>query len=217
MVTSQTWSARLERLWPISSQPRRTPSRAASTVGCPVSALTRPPPGPRRRDGAALAGLEPLHQRHVAVLQGRPPDLEVGDLVAVLGEELAHEPRRVLRGVDEVLAVATPAHLRPALDPAGELGGAAVGDDPAAGQDQDPVGQLLGLVEVVGGQHDRGALQVGEPVHHVVELAPGLRVEAGRGLVQEQHVRAAHDADRDVEAAPLAAGERRDLLAARAR
>ena len=40
------------------------------------------------------------------------------------------------------------------------------------------------------------------------ELAPGLRVEAGRRLVQEEQLRPADDAERDVEPALLAAGER---------
>ena len=95
--------------------------------------------------------------------------------------------------------------------------GGAVGDDRAAGEDQDPVGQLLGLVQVVGGQQDRGVLQVGQAVHEVVELAPGVRVEPGGRLVEEQHLRPPDDADGHVEPAPLAAGELGDLLARRAR
>ncbi len=75
------------------------------------------------------------------------------------------------------------------------------------GQDQDAVGQLLGLVQVVRGEQDAGVVIVGEPMHQVVELAPGLRVEADGGFVQEQQFRAADDADGDVEPAPLAAGE----------
>ena len=41
-----------------------------------------------------------------------------------------------------------------------ELGQGAVDDDPALVQDRDPVGQLLGLVQVLGGeQHGRPALR----------------------------------------------------------
>ena len=132
-------------------------------------------------------------------------------VVAVLVEQVAGRSRsrpastctkRSPRG-----STAPPPRLRPAGEPVGGV----VGDDPAAGQDQHPVGQLLGLVEVMGGEQDRGALQVGESVHQLVELAAGLGVEAGRRLVEEQQLRAADDADRDVEPAALPAGERGDL------
>ena len=86
------------------------------------------------------------------------------------------------------------------------------GDDPAVGQDQDAVGELLRLVEVVGGEQDRRALEVREPVHEVVELAPRVRVEAGGRLVEEQQLRPPDDPDRHVEAPALPAGERDDLL-----
>ena len=92
-------------------------------------------------------------------------------------------------------------------DPPGQLVGRAVGDDGAAGQDQDAVGQLLGLVEVVRGQQDRGVVHVGQSVHQVVELAPRLGVEAGGRLVEEQQLGPADDADGDVEPAALPAGE----------
>ena len=105
-----------------------------------------------------------------------------------------------------------PAHLRVARDLARELLGAARGDDRALGEDQDAVGELLRLVEVVGGEQDRRALEVGEPVHEVMELAPGVRVEAGGRLVEEQQLRPADDADRHVQAPPLPTGERGDLL-----
>ena len=40
-----------------------------------------------------------------------------------------------------------------------------------------------------------------------MELASGLGVETGRGLVEEQQLGPPDDADRHVEPAPLAAGE----------
>ena len=49
-------------------------------------------------------------------------------------------------------------------------------------------------------------------MHQVVELAAGLRVEAGGRLVEEEQLGPADDADRDVEAAPLPAGERAAIL-----
>jgi hypothetical protein len=65
---------------------------------------------------------------------------------------------------------------------------------------------VLGLVEVVGGEDDRGAA-AGERGDERPELAARLRVEAGGGLVEEEQFRVAEDAQRDVEPAALAAGE----------
>ena len=62
-------------------------------------------------------------------------------------------------------------------------------DQPAAGDDPDPVGQRLGLVQVVGGEQHRGAELAQRPDQRP-ELPAGLRVEAGRRLVEEQQGRA---------------------------
>ena len=51
-----------------------------------------------------------------------------------------------------------------------------------------------------------------EPPDQVVELVPRLRVEPRGRLVQEQQLRPPDDPDRDVEPAPLPAGQRLDLL-----
>lgn len=111
------------------------------------------------------------------------------------------------RGVHEVLAVAAPAHLGVAGDLPRELIGAAVGDDPAAREDQDPVG----LVEVVSGEQDRGVLQIRRPVHQVVEFAPCPWIETGGGFVQEQQLVPSDEADRDVEPSALTARQCRNL------
>jgi hypothetical protein len=63
----------------------------------------------------------------------------------------------------------------------------------------------------VRGQQDRGVLQVGQAVDHVVKVPPGLGVQAGRRLVQEQHLGPADDPGRDVQPAPLPAGQDGDL------
>ena len=90
-----------------------------------------------------------------------------------------------------------------------ELGGGALGDLPAAIDDGDPVGQRVGLVEVLGGQQDRGSLgdQVADRVPHLAAV-PG--VEAGRGLVEEDQCGPGDQAGREIEAAAHAAGELRD-------
>ena len=97
-----------------------------------------------------------------------------------------------------------------------ELGEGAVLDDRALVQDRDAVGELLGLVEVLGGQqHGRAAL--GEFLDGLPHLDPRLRVEAGGGLVEEDDRRVADQAHRDVEPASHAARVRRRLAVARRR
>ena len=51
-----------------------------------------------------------------------------------------------------------------------------------------------------------------EPAHQVVELPPGLRVEPGGRLVEEEQLGPPDRADRDVEPTALAAGQASDLL-----
>jgi hypothetical protein len=112
--------------------------------------------------------------------------------------------------MDDGDVVEAVAHLGPAGHAPGELGGAAVGDDAAADEDEDAVGELLRLVQVVGGEQDGGPVAVGEPVHQVVEVLAGLRVEACAGLVEEQQLWAPDQADRHVQSPSLTAGERGD-------
>jgi hypothetical protein len=159
-----------------------------------------------------MAALVLLHQRDVGVLETGAAHLEVGDLLAVLGEPFAGETCGVGRRMDELLTTPAPPHLALAGDLPGEFVRAAVGDDPAGREDQDAVGELLGFAEVVRREQDRGLFQFGEPIDEVVELPPGVRVEAGSRLVEEQQLRPADDADGDVETAALSTGERQDLL-----
>ncbi len=89
-----------------------------------------------------------------------------------------------------------------------ELGQGAVDDDPALVQDRDPVGQLLGLVEVLGReQHGRAAR--GEFPDGLPHLDARLRVQPGRRLVEEDDRRVPDEAHRDVQAAAHATGVRR--------
>jgi hypothetical protein len=71
----------------------------------------------------------------------------------------------------------------------------------------------------VGGEQDGGAVVFERP-DELPELASGLGVEAGRRLVEEEQLGVADDAESDVDAASLAAGELADerlLLRARRR
>ena len=71
-------------------------------------------------------------------------------------------------------------------------------------EDRDPVGELLGLIEVLRGEQDRGAA-VGELADGLPHLQASVRVEASGRLVEEDHRRASDQAHRDVETAAHAA------------
>lgn len=157
-----------------------------------------------------LAGLEAVHDREVGVLKAGAPHLQIGERPARGVEHFAQVGRRVVGGMHVRGAVAAPAHLgRRAHRPTQGVG-AAVGDDATAGQNDDAVGELLRLVQVVGGQQDRH-VEVGDAADEVVKVAAGLRVEAGGRLVEKEHPWGADQADRHIEAAPLTAGQLQDL------
>ncbi len=76
-------------------------------------------------------------------------------------------------------------------DAALELRRRALGHGAAAVEHDDPVREPVGLLEVLGGEDERGAVghQIGDRAPHV---GPGGGVQPGGGLVEE-HDRAAHD------------------------
>ena len=94
---------------------------------------------------------------------------------------------------------------RVARHPLLELARGAADDDLAVIHDHDPVAQRVGLFEVVRGEED-GRAALAKPADVLPEVRPVLRVEAGRGLVEEEHLRVVHDAEGNVEAPDLAAG-----------
>ena len=77
---------------------------------------------------------------------------------------------------------------------AGELGlerrGGVVGDDAAVVDHHDPLGERVGLVEVVRGEHDRRAVLGAQAQDVLLQVGPALRVEAGRRLVEEEQLAA---------------------------
>ena len=106
---------------------------------------------------------------------------------------------------------ASASRARPALSAVGELDvqrrladarlervRRALGDEPARGDDADAVGELLGLLEVLGGQEDGRALVV-ERAHLAPQRGAARRVQAGGRLVEEQHVRPVHEREREVQ------------------
>jgi acyl-CoA dehydrogenase len=83
----------------------------------------------------------------------------------------------------------------------------------AAHDDRNAIGELLGLFHVVRRQEDRLAER--SQIHdHFPRPPPRGRVEAGRGLVEEQEIRVAGEPDRNVEAPLLASRQAPDALVA---
>src|SRR5919108_3051907 len=54
-------------------------------------------------------------------------------------------------------------------------------------QHDDPIRQIDGLVDVMRHEEDRDAELLAHPQDEVLEVAPGLRVDRGEGLVHQQH------------------------------
>ena len=92
-----------------------------------------------------------------------------------------------------------------AADAVLELVGRALGDHAAAVDHGDEVGQAVGLVEVLRGQQHRRALGH-QPFDRRPHLQAAARVQAGRGLVEEEHRRAGDERRRQVQAPAHAAG-----------
>ncbi len=86
-----------------------------------------------------------------------------------------------------------------------ELVGGAGGDDLAVVEDDDVVGELVGLLQILGGEQHRDAVGH-QPAHHAPQVGAAARVEPGGGLVEEEHLGAADQAGGQVEAAAHAAG-----------
>ncbi len=82
----------------------------------------------------------------------------------------------------------------------------ALGDDHALVHDHQSVAELLGLVHVVRGEDHRHALLL-EPEEPVPDDVACLRVEAGRRLVEQQHLGPVDQGPRDRQPALHAAGE----------
>ena len=148
-------------------------------------------------------------QLEVDVLERRAAHLEVLELHAALdrlGGQLVQAPRRLGRLLDDHLAVPAVADLGLGCA-AGQLGRRADADDPAFAEHGDPVGELLGLVEVVRGQEDRRAERA-EVADRLPGGAPRAGIEPGRRLVEEHELGVADEREPEVEPALLAARER---------
>src|SRR3990172_2138798 len=87
-----------------------------------------------------------------------------------------------------------------------EVAGSVEGLDAAAVHDRDAVAKGLGLLHVVGCE-DHSLALIADVLDEVPQVVPGLRVEPGGGLVEEDDVGVVNQGDSDGEALLLAAGE----------
>jgi hypothetical protein len=81
-----------------------------------------------------------------------------------------------------------------------QLGGGSLGDDLAAVDDADAVGEHVGLLEVLGREEDGHAV-AGQAADLVPQRGTALRVQARGGLVEEQQARAVHEREAEIQAA----------------
>jgi hypothetical protein len=88
--------------------------------------------------------------------------------------------------------------------------GRTLGDDPAAVHHHEPVAELLGLVHVVRGEHERDAALL-QPVEPVPQHVARLRVEAGGRLVEQQQLGLVDERAGDGDAPLHPARQRLDL------
>ena len=85
-----------------------------------------------------------------------------------------------------------------------QLGRRAGGGDPAVVEQDDVVGEPVGLLQVLGGEDQRGAA-ADQLAQQVPELVAAFRVEAGGRLVEEEDRRRGDQAGGEVEPAAHAA------------
>jgi len=86
-----------------------------------------------------------------------------------------------------------------------EIGGGALGDHPTVVDHHDAIGEAVGLLELLGGhQHRRPG--GGELLDDRPHRPPAYRVQAGGGLVEEEHLGPADQPCRKVQAPAHAAG-----------
>ena len=91
----------------------------------------------------------------------------------------------------------------------GQVGGhRPVEDDAAVEQRGHPVGNMLEVLQVLRDQHHRAA-GVADAARGLPQPPPLARVQCSGRLVEQQHVRVGQERDRQIEALPVAHGQRR--------
>src|SRR5215218_3747689 len=163
-------------------------------------------------DGATGVG-------HEDVVEARPGDRDRLDVDAELGEQPRDDLRALADGDGHLPLVHAGLDAQPLTDagdgelvvvraqgdPVGadagleRLRGVLDGDLPVV-HDRDPVA-VLGLVHVVRGDEDGDLGALPQVVQVVPDGGPGLRVQADRGLVEEEHLRGVHQTAGDLQPA----------------
>src|SRR3989441_9603835 len=77
-------------------------------------------------------------------------------------------------------------------------------DHAAADDDDEPVGKMLGLIHVVGGQ-EHGPAEAAQALYRRPGVPAGDRIESRRRLVEEDQLRVTHESQREIETAALTA------------
>lgn len=171
----------------------------------------------QREEGLLEAGLGNGDVAH----GGPPGDQRAQRAVAVLGAQLDPVPVDGHRGdpgqaVEPGGALGTDGEADGAgVHPRFDLAGGAVGDEPAAAEDDDAARVLVGLLEVVGGEDHRASRgRLG--VHPLPEGVTRLHVHRRCGLVEHQHLGVSGDGERESQPLGLPAGEAVDAAALQA-
>ncbi len=115
-----------------------------------------------------------------AVIGARPQGAPVDHRLTQAGDALEHPDRVAPIGLTQLDDDGV------AVEFGFEVLWCPAGDDPAPVDDGDLAGESVGLLEVVGGEQDRQAF-AGEALDLRPQIGSRLGIEAGGGLVQEQH------------------------------
>ena len=134
-------------------------------------------------------------------------DDAVGSGFVELVERAAEVGDRAIGGhFPEQFAAGVVQFDRVAADACFQCGGCAERGDPAVVEDGDAVGELVGLLQVLG-REEHGGPRRREHADDVPQCATTAGVEAGGRLVKEQHLGGDDEAEREVEAATHASRE----------
>src|SRR5690242_6993540 len=87
-----------------------------------------------------------------------------------------------------------------------QIGGRALGDDLSVIDDGEAITEALGFVHVMRGEQNCASVAL-KDADDIPQLAPALRVQAGRWFIQEQNFWITHQRGRDCQTLPLATGK----------
>src|SRR6266511_1236523 len=132
----------------------------------------------------------------------------------MVDRDAARDQRERFRGPRQLRGVVERHNHSASADTRLELIGCSLGDDAAVVDDDDVIGEPVGLVQILGREYERRALR-DEFAEHRPEVAAAVRVESGGGLVEEEDGRRGDQAGGEVESPAHAARVGLDGLACR--